>query len=115
MKESIVKNKSFEFALKVIDFYKELIAKNEYVLSRQLLKSSTSIGANIEEALAGQSKRDFTAKMSIASKEARESLYWIKLIEYSQFISKDVKELKELNTELIKMLTAIVKTSQTKH
>ena len=55
MKESIVKNKSFEFALKVIDFYKELIAQNEYVLSRQLLKSSTSIGANIEEALAVQS------------------------------------------------------------
>ncbi len=55
MKESIAKNKSFEFALKVIDFYKELIAQNEYVLSRQLLKSSTSIGANIEEALAVQS------------------------------------------------------------
>lgn len=77
MKESIIKNKSLEFAKKSIDLYKLLIEDKEYVLSKQFLRSSTSIGANVNEALAGISKRDFTAKMSISSKEARESLYWI--------------------------------------
>jgi four helix bundle protein len=73
--QSIIQKKSFEFALSVIELYKLLIAQNEYVLSKQLLRSGTSIGANVEEASAGQSKKDFIAKMSIASKEARETLY----------------------------------------
>lgn len=115
MKESIVKDKSFEFALAVIELYKQMKAQNEFVLSRQLLKSGTSIGANIEEALAGQSHRDFTAKMSISSKEARESLYWIRLIEKSHIADvKGLNNLKEKNSELIRMLTAIVKTAQKK-
>ena len=115
MKESIVRIKSFEFALAVIEVYKQMKVQNEFVLSGQLLRSGTSIGANIEEALAGQSHRDFTAKMSIASKEARESLYWIKLIDKSQIAAvKGLKNLKEQNSELIRMLTAIVKTAQTK-
>ncbi len=115
MKESIVKNKSFEFAMKIVDLYKVMISKNEYVLSKQLLRSGTSIGANIEEGLAGQSHRDFTHKMSISSKEARESLYWLKLIEYGKFVpEQDLNQLKKLNMELIKMLTAIVKSSQQK-
>ncbi len=66
MKESIIKEKIFQFSLKIISLYKELIAEKEYIISKQLLRSGTSIGANIEEALAGQSKRDFTAKMSIS-------------------------------------------------
>lgn len=70
------------------------------------------IGANVNEALAGISKRDFTAKMSISSKEARETLYWIELLKYSNIISFDFTEIENLNLELIKMLTSIVKTSQ---
>lgn len=113
MSESIVKNKSFEFALRVIDLYKVLVAQNEYVLSKQLLRSGTSIGANIEEALAGQSKKDFAHKMSTASKEARETSYWLKLIEYAAYTDNNqINELKVINEELVKMLTAIVKTAQ---
>ncbi len=70
MSKSIIKEKSFEFSLIIIALYKSMLTQKEYVLSKQLLKSGTSIGANIEEALAGQSKKDFIAKMAIASKEA---------------------------------------------
>ncbi len=115
MQESLVRNKSIEFAFQIIDLYKVMVANHEFVLSKQLLRSGTSIGANISEALAGQSKKDFIAKVSIASKEARESLYWLELIEYSGFAKQyDLTTIKAQNTELIKMLTAIVKTSQTK-
>ncbi|WP_211341998.1 four helix bundle protein [Chlorobaculum thiosulfatiphilum] len=75
MKENLIRDKSYRFALSIIDLYKILVAKQEYVMSKQLLKSGTSIGANVEEALAGQSRADFLSKMSIASKEAREARY----------------------------------------
>ncbi len=112
MKESIVKTKALSFAKESIDLYKLLLENKEFVLSKQFLRSATSIGANINEALAGQSKKDFTAKMSISSKEARETLYWIELLEYSNFINYDYTILKEKCFELISILTAIVKTSQ---
>ena len=112
MKENIVKTKSFDFALKSINLYKKLIAINEFVLSKQFLRSATSIGANIEEANAGYSKKDFSAKMSFASKEARETLYWLKLLEAGNFIEFEFKELKTDCEELIKLLTAIVKSTQ---
>ncbi|WP_370641873.1 MULTISPECIES: four helix bundle protein [unclassified Tenacibaculum] len=73
MKESIVQGKSFQFSLKIISLYKKLQQEKEFIFSKQLLRSGTSIEANIEEALAGQSKRDFISKMSISSKEARET------------------------------------------
>ncbi|WP_437823523.1 four helix bundle protein [Tenacibaculum mesophilum] len=73
MKESIIQGKSFQFSLKIISLYKKLQQEKEFIISKQLLRSGTSIGANIEEALAGQSKRDFISKMSISSKEARET------------------------------------------
>jgi four helix bundle protein len=114
MKENLVKEKSLEFALIAIELYKLLMTKNEYVLSKQFLRSATSIGANVEEALAGYSKKDFTAKMSIASKEARETLYWLKLIEAGKFVEYDFSVLKEESNRLIKILTSIVKTSQLK-
>ncbi len=88
MKESVIKEKSYSFALQVIELYKELMKQNEYVLSRQLLKSGTSIGANVEEALAGQSRADFLSKMSIASKEARETKYWLRLLRDGGFAKK---------------------------
>jgi len=113
MKDNPVQQKSFAFALASITLYKTLVGKNEFVLSRQFLKSATSIGANVEEAIAGFSKRDFTSKMSIASKEARETLYWIKLIGASNWVAFDFESLTKNCEELIRLLTAIVKTSQT--
>ena len=113
MKESIIKNKSFEFSLKIIEAYKSLKNNKEYEIGSQLLRCGTSIGANIEEALAGYSSKDFTAKMSIASKEAREVNYWLRLIKESEIIKlSNINELILESEELIKILTAIVKTSQ---
>lgn len=112
MRESIIKEKSFQFALKIISFYKVLISENEYIISKQLLKSGTSIGANIEEALAGQTKKDFIAKMSISSKEARETRYWLRLLSESELTQNDVGYLLNDIDELIRILTSIVKTSQ---
>ena len=112
MKESIVKQKAFDFSIEAIDVYKLLLAQNEYVLSKQFLRAATSIGANVNEALAGFSKKDFAAKMSISSKEARETLYWVELLEYAQFVEYDFQSLKNKTEELIKMLTSIVKTTQ---
>jgi len=112
MKESIVQKKSFQFSLKIISLYKKLQKEKEFVISNQILRSGTSIGANIEEALAGQSKRDFTAKMSISSKEARETKYWLRLLNESELTNLDVNSLILDINELIRILTSIVKTSQ---
>src|SRR5690554_8043875 len=112
MKESIVKNKAFAFAKQSIDLYKILLSKNEFILSKQFLRSATSIGANINEALAGQSKKDFTAKMSISSKEARETLYWIELLEYANFINYDYSLLKIIGPNLLICFIQLLKTSK---
>lgn len=112
MKKSLVQEKSFQFSLKIITLYKKLSYENEYIISKQLLRSGTSIGANIEEALAGQSKRDFISKMSISSKEARETKYWLRLLKESDLTNIDVTNLLSDIHELIRLLTAIVKTSQ---
>ncbi len=111
-KENIILDKSFEFALQIIELYKQLVSEKEFILSKQLLRSGTSIGANAEEATAAISKKDFTAKMSIASKEARETRYWLRLLQKSQLVKIDTS--KHLNDaeQLINILTAIVKTSQ---
>ena len=111
-KKSIIKSKSFNFALKIISLNQKLVEKNEYVISRQMLKSGTSIGANVEEAGAAQSKRDFIAKMSIASKEARETKYWLRLLKHSDLLDFDTDYyLNEIN-EIVNILSVIVKTSQ---
>ena len=109
-----LKNKSYRFALRIIGLYKFLCdEKKEYVLSKQILRSGTSIGANIEEANAGQTKKDFLAKMSIASKEARETLYWLKLLRDSDYIEEKIaKSLINDIEELVRILTSIVKTTQ---
>ncbi|MFT5145568.1 MAG: four helix bundle protein [Polaribacter sp.] len=112
MKESIVQQKSFQFSLKIILLYKKLQKDKEFIISNQILRSGTSIGANIEEALAGQSKRDFTAKMSISSKEARETKYWLRLLKESELTNLDMNSLILDIDELIRILTSIVKTSQ---
>ncbi len=116
MKDNLVKDKSYAFALATIKLYQSLTNKKEFVLSKQLLRSATSIGANIEEATAGQSRADFLSKMSIASKEARESNYWLRLLRDSQIASaEEIQPLLIESESLIRILTAIVKsTAETK-
>jgi four helix bundle protein len=103
---------SFEFSLKIIELYKKLIEHKEFVISKQLLKSGTSIGANVEEAIAAQSRKDFISKMSIASKEARETRYWLKLLDKSKLVNIDYTDYLKSVEHIINILTKIVKTTQ---
>ena len=113
LSDSIIYKKSFDFAVKTVNLYKFLCQKNEYILSKQLLKSGTSIGANINEAVAAQSKKDFIHKMAIANKEARETKYWIELLIATNYIQGNSSTtIKSDIDEIIKILTSIIKTSQ---
>jgi four helix bundle protein len=107
---------SFEFAVRVVNVYRYLAdTQKEYVLSKQLLRSGTSIGANVQEAQAAQTKKDFIAKMSIASKEARETKYWIDLLIRTKYLDPSqthVQSLLEEIESIVKLLTSIVKTAQ---
>ena len=113
MIDSIIQDKSIKFAIRIVKLYKYLKEeKNEYVLSKQLVKSGTSVGANVSEAQRAQSKADFSAKMYIALKEAEESAYWILLLRESGFLTD--KEFDSIGLdceELIKILISITKTS----
>ncbi len=112
MKESIVKDKSVRFAIRVVRLYRYLKEeRNEYILSKQLVRSGTSIGANISEAQRAQSQADFAAKMYIALKEAEESAYWILLLKEAEYITeKEYESVCADCEELVKLLTAITKT-----
>lgn len=112
---NIIKEKSFQFAIEIVTLYQNLKKQNEFVISKQLLRSGTSIGANVEESSAAQTKKDFITKMSIASKEARETRYWLKLLQQSKLVDTDFSKYLNSIEELIKILTSIVKTSQTKN
>ncbi len=114
MTENILKIKSFDFALKVIQAYKEIMKTHkEYVLSKQLLRSGTSIGAMIRESEFAQSKADFISKLSIGLKESNETEYWIQLLQKSGYLSNErVRELIEENREIISMLVASIKTAK---
>ena len=103
---------SFEFSLQIIQLYKILVEKKEFVISKQLLKSGTSVGANVEEAIAAQSRKDFISKMAIASKEARETRYWLRLLDKSKLVDIDYSEYLNGVEHIINILTKIVKTSQ---
>ena len=105
-------NLTFDFSIQIIGLYKLLVQQNEYVISKQLLRSATSIGANVEEATAAQTKKDFIMKMSIASKEARESKYWLLLLDKSQMVKADYSVYLTSIEHIINILTKIVKTSQ---
>lgn len=107
----MIQEKSFEFSLKIIELYKLLTQKNEFVISKQLLRSATSIWANIEEASAGQTKKDFHTKMTIASKEARETRYWLRLLDKSSLTNISMEIYLSDIEEIIKILTKIVKTT----
>ena len=92
-KENVVQKKSYDFALRIIKLYKFLSEENnEYVLSRQVLRSGTSIGANIEEAIGAVSQKEFLVKLNIAYKEARETHYWIRLLKDSDYIAHSAFE-----------------------
>ena len=91
--ENIIQQKSFAFSIRIINAYKYLVKeKQEFVLSKQMLRSGTSIGANIEESIGGQSTKDFINKISIAYKEARETIYWIKLLSATEYLNKEMSE-----------------------
>ena len=111
-----VVDKSFEFAVRIKNLYKYVVKEHkEYVLSKQLLRSGTSIGANVAEAQRGQSKADFAAKMSIALKEANETHYWIRLLYRTEFLTNS--QYTSINAdiqELIGILTAICRTANNK-
>ena len=116
MKKNIIQEKSFCFALRIIKLYKYLKDnKNEYVLSKQLLRSGTSIGANIEESIGGQSEKDFLAKLSISYKEARETIYWLKLLKETEYISEvEFESIHNEAEEICKILAKIIITLKNK-
>lgn len=109
-------DRSFEFAVRIVKLCRFLEKQDRVsrTLANQLLRSGTSVGANIEEAQAGQSKPDFIAKMSISRKEARETLYWLRLLKKSDSVEADkLSEILKEADELVRILTAIVKSAQT--
>ena len=114
MNESVLSTKSYAFALRIVKLYQFVGEKQcEYVLSRQVLRSGTSIGANVEESVHAQSKIDFVHKLSIAQKEANETNYWLRLLKDSGYIEEKLAE-SFLNDceELQRMLTASIKTAK---
>ena len=105
-----IREKSYTFALAIARLYKRLLEHKEFVVSKQLLRAGTSIGANVEEATAAESRRDFIHKMTIASKEARETLYWLRLLDDSDLVpGLDVTVELEQAREIVRLLTSIVK------
>ena len=115
MSGNVIRDKSYDFALRIIKMHKYMIQNNvEYVLVKQLLRSGTSIGANVEEACSAQSRKDFIHKLSIAQKEAFETGYWLRLLRDSGEIKKEyAKSMIKDCDELISILTSILKTTKT--
>lgn len=114
MRENIIKNKSFGFAIRIVKLYQFLCEeKREFVLSKQLLRSGTSVGAMVREAEHAESKNDFKHKMSIAQKEINETIYWLELLKETDYLSKE--QFFSLNTdaiEIIKLITSIIKSTK---
>jgi len=115
MKENIIKTKSYAFALKIVKLFKVLQNQKEYILSKQLVRSATSVGANVEEGIQAQSKPDFIHKFSIAQKEAFETHYWIRLLKDIEYINENIAhELLNDCEELQRIITAILIKSKNK-
>lgn len=112
--DNVLVDKSFQFAIRVVKLYKYLCDdKKEFILSKQLLRSGTSIGANINESQDAQSKNDFVAKLSISLKEARESKYWLELLKETNYLtSKEAEGILNDLEEVIKLLVSIIKTAK---
>lgn len=116
MKKNEILDQSFDFALKIIELAKFLKNKKEYVISNQILRSGTSVGASVTEAQAAQSTKDFIAKLSIASKESRETNYWLRLLDKSGYLGDypNQKILFDQSESIIKLLTTIIKSTKGK-
>lgn len=116
MRDNVVKVKSFEFALRIVNICRVLVdEKQEYVLSKQVLRSGTAIGALIREAEHAESKKDFIHKLAIALKEANETEYWLDLLYQSGYLpNEDFQQLSNSNKELLRLLISIIKTSKVK-
>ena len=116
MRENVIKTKSFVFALRIVKLYKYLVAeKKEFVLSKQLLRSGTSIGAMVRESEHAESKADFIHKLSISLKEANESEYWLELLYQSDYIQKiEFESISIELKEILRLLISIIKTSKQK-
>ncbi len=116
-KDNIIVKKSYSFALEIIKIYKFLInEKKEYVISKQMLRSGTSVGANIHEAIASESKKDFIHKLGIAVKEARETSYWLNLLKDSDYLSDEqFKNLNKNCDEVIRILNSIILTTKERY
>ena len=114
MRENVVKIKSFTFAISIVKLYQYLVdSKKEYVLSKQLLRSGTSVGAMVREAEHAETKKDFKHKMAIAQKEINEAIYWLELLKASDYLSE--KQFDDINgsaIEIIKLITSIIKTTK---
>ncbi len=110
--ENLILKKTFEFSIQIINLYKLFKDQHEFELARQFLRSGTSVGANAEEAIAAHSRKDFISKMVIAAKEARETRYWLRLLNKSQIIKYDYKWFLDEIESIINILTKIIKTSQ---
>ncbi len=114
MSESIIKNKSFELAVAGVHFYKLLtIEKKEFIMSKQFLRSITSVGANVREATNAQSKSDFIHKLSISQKECDETIYWLELLKETNYISnEEFNSLYPKSNEVLKIIRSIITTSK---
>lgn len=115
-KDNVISDKSFDFAVRIVNLYKHLTSeKKEFVLSKQLVRSGTSIGANVSEAIRGQSDADFISKLSIALKEANETDYWLKLLYKTDYLTeKEYESIRNDINEIIAILVSIIKTMKTK-
>lgn len=114
MKEDVLKAKCFKFAVRVVNLYKYLVEeKKEFVLSKQLLRSGTSVGAMVHEAEHSESKADFIHKLAIAQKEINETIYWLELLQATEYLSQ--QQFESINTdavEIIKLITSSIKTAK---
>ena len=112
-KQNVISDKSFAFAVRVVNLSKHLFSKKEYVLSKQVLRSGTAIGALVREALQAESRDDFIHKLSVSLKEANETQYWLELLRSTEYIKEsDFKSLNSNLTELLKLLTSIIKSAK---
>ncbi|MEO8087062.1 MAG: four helix bundle protein [Bacteroidota bacterium] len=110
--DNLIQDRTFDFAIEIIALYKKLQEQKEFVLSKQVLRSGTSIGANVEEAIGGHSRKDFIAKLVIANKEARETRYWLRLLQRSQLVKMDYSKQINEAEQILNILNAIIKTSR---
>lgn len=113
MRQNLIKEKSFAFALEIVVLYKSLVERREYLMSKQLLRAGTSIGANVREAEYAQSRADFIHKLSLGLKEANETEYWLDLLKSGNFVNtQEIESLQSKIKELLRLLIKIIKTTK---